>query len=474
MKRSLISQFLLAFITTSALIIIMLSVAVVWSMRDGFARYLLHEELGLFSEMAKTLTRTYNPASPNWPELTQDAEIWNAFVLQFCEQPKFEKPDTPEGKLMASPPSIESKLFLLDANRKEIVAPQLRGNIVATMPIPSPIANQAPVGWIGLSSIADEGADTTSFFLRGQYENLAIVSIAALFVSILAAIMMGQRLIGPIKALAVGARSISEGNLTIRIPHKRRDELGQLIDDTNSMAQNLETARAAEKRWISDTSHEMQTPLAVLRAQVEAIQDGIEKADDTVLEQMHDAVMRLSQVVDDIRTLSFADEGQMCPSDTGKPFDLSELLHARTSHAKRRLSDAGIDLTIDSPETIMILGDAKRLAQVIDNILENSCRYTDGPGKLAIRASRKDDRITLQFDDTPPVPDQPAIDQLFDRFFRAESSRSREHGGSGLGLAICKAIIKAHGGTISASQSPLGGLRIQIDLPVGASENEQS
>lgn len=269
----------------------------------------------------------------------------------------------------------------------------------------------------------------------------------------------------PIRKLAAGARRMSGGDLSVRITNDRHDELGELIDDTNAMAHNLEKARAAEKQWISDTSHELQTPLAILRAQVEAIQDGIESADARTLALMHDAVMRLSQLVEDIKTLSFAGEGQMLTAGIAAPLDMSEVLHEQVRSAEARLKAAGIQIDLQFENNTFVTGNAKRLTQVIDNIIENSCRYTDAPGRLCIRGWSDQGQVFLQFDDSSPGPATDTIEQIVERFYRAETSRSRAHGGSGLGLAICRAIILAHHGTISAGASPLGGLQVLIGLP---------
>jgi two-component system sensor histidine kinase BaeS len=110
--------------------------------------------------------------------------------------------------------------------------------------------------------------------------------------------------------------------------------------------------------------------------------------------------------------------------------------------------------------------DADRLQQVFAHLLENTLRYTHPGGRLKVSVSARKGRFLLQFDDTPPAPPQQAMERLFERFFRAEPSRSREYGGSGLGLAICKTIVQGHGGTISAAKSVLGGLCILIDLPL--------
>ncbi|WP_152610613.1 hypothetical protein [Ruegeria sp. ANG-R] len=155
MTRSLTAQFFFAFVASSMFIIAMLAAAVIWSMHDGFARYLLHEELGMFAGMAETLGQRYDPENPHWPDLTSDPNAWQDFVAEHYAHPKIEENDTGLGETVGGPPSLEAKLFLLNQDGAEIIAPQIRGDVVETLPILLPGQKEAPVGWVGLSSVAD-------------------------------------------------------------------------------------------------------------------------------------------------------------------------------------------------------------------------------------------------------------------------------------------------------------------------------
>jgi two-component system sensor histidine kinase BaeS len=280
-----------------------------------------------------------------------------------------------------------------------------------------------------------------------------------------AAYLVAQRLLVPIRRLDAEAKTLAAGNYTARMKLDRSDELGQLIGHYNTLAGTLEQTSKAEKEWISNTSHELQTPLAVLRAQIEALQEWIRQPDDKTLSEMHAALMRLSHLVQDLKTLPYARETELATH--AATHDLAQIARQAGETARPQMAAKGITLTLDLPPHLAILCEGGRIAQVVDNLLSNAARYTDAPGAGRLHLQEEGEWASLTIEDSPPgVPDAEAH-KLFDRFYRVEGSRSRAHGGSGLGLAICKAIVEAHGGTITAGQSDMGGLQVCVRLPKG-------
>ncbi|MCC7528361.1 MAG: hypothetical protein IT342_07550 [Candidatus Melainabacteria bacterium] len=216
---------------------------------------------------------------------------------------------------------------------------------------------------------------------------------------------------------------------------------------------------------MADTSHELRTPIAILRAQVEAFQDGIQEVTPKTLQVLHTEIMGLSKLVDDLHWLARFDVGSLkhsfVPVDVVSTLqDVSDLFEERYAEKELTIDKSGI-----TSESCTVYADNNRMRQVFINLLENSLRYTDKGGKLKFSIEKSPTAIVLRFDDSHPgIPDE-LMPKVFDRFFRVECSRSRELGGSGLGLAICKTIIEAHSGSINASKSDLGGIRIEIVLP---------
>ena len=220
---------------------------------------------------------------------------------------------------------------------------------------------------------------------------------------------------------------------------------------------------------MADAAHELRTPLAVLQAEIEALQDGIRSVDAGALQGLHTQTLQLARLVNDLQQLALADVGaldyQMAPLDVD-----AELLAVVEAH-RARLGDAGIALQL-TPETAIearVLGDGRRLRQLFDNLIENARRYTRAPGQLRITRQRDGGHWQVDFDDSEPGVASERCERLFDPFVR-DPERLRGHpdelAGSGLGLAICRRIAQAHAAQLEASPSPLGGLRISLRMPL--------
>ena len=212
-----------------------------------------------------------------------------------------------------------------------------------------------------------------------------------------------------------------------------------------------------------------------MRAEIEALQDGVRTFDDRTALRLHRQVMRLGQLVDDLR--SSMREAEEAPAARAPAFPLALVAEALAATRDRFAQRA---ITVDrqsldalaAHEQPVVHGDARRLYQVFANLLENTLSYTDTGGSLLIGAHTEGtgsaQRLVMQFDDSEPGVHADELPHLFERLFRGEVSRSRDLGGSGLGLSICRAIVEAHGGRIDADSSPRGGLRITVVLPSGA------
>jgi two-component system sensor histidine kinase BaeS len=232
------------------------------------------------------------------------------------------------------------------------------------------------------------------------------------------------------------------------------------------MALTLEKNEQARRQWVADISHELRTPIAVLRGELEALLDGIRTITPETIQSLHAEAMRLNRLVDDLYQLSLSDIGAL--TYRKENLDLVEVLRDSIESYRTEFGRKGIIVTKDLPREreIMVFADRERLNQLFANVLENSLRYTDRGGELVIGLTFTEGHITIEFQDsTPGVPEE-ELDRLFERLYRVEGSRSRTSGGAGLGLAISKDIVEAHEGTISAHPSPLGGLLIRITFPI--------
>ncbi len=245
-----------------------------------------------------------------------------------------------------------------------------------------------------------------------------------------------------------------------------QDELSKLERELVRLSEILAAQDRGHRQWVADTSHELRTPIAVLRAQVEAFQDGVQEVTARNLEVLHNEIMALSKLVDDLHWLAKYDVGQIkvSPSLT----DVGSVLQDVVEALAERFEGKGlkIDNTTGGAGKILANLDINRLRPVFTNLMENSLRYTDRGGILQISAETDGKELLLRFDDSAPGVSDEVLGRMFERFFRAESSRNRTLGGSGLGLAICKNNMQMLGGTIEASHSPLGGVRIELKMPL--------
>ena len=292
------------------------------------------------------------------------------------------------------------------------------------------------------------------------------VALAAMAFSGVLAWFLSRGFLAPVKRIAEATRKLADGQYATRVTSTSRDEIGRLADDFNRLGNALEKNEAARRQFMADVSHELRTPLAVLKGELEAIDDGVRAADKEAIASLQGEVARLGKLVDDIHDLSLADVGGM--AYRFESVDLAAVVGEALDHAAGRIAAAHLGVRWDAPAgPLIVRGDAQRLAQLVANLLENSLRYTDPGGVLQVRLARHDNRALLDWQDSKPGVPPDALPRLFDRLYRVESSRTRAAGGSGLGLAIARSIAEAHGGHIDASHSALGGLRILVQLPLG-------
>ena len=301
---------------------------------------------------------------------------------------------------------------------------------------------------------------------------------AGLLLALLLSAWLAHRWLRPIGVLVTGAKNLAAGHLQTRIPEKSEsEEFSRLIHTFNDMAQQLDSMETSRRQWIGDMAHELRTPLTAMRAEIEAVQDGVRQFDTRTAERLHRQLMRLIQLVGDLR--ASVDTTTIAPAKMEPMLPMAQLTEAAAS-LQTRFEQAHVAIELAEPRewalatnAPRVLGNAQQLHRVFLNLLENSLRYTDSGGRLRIIASVHRDRphaqLLLVFDDTKPGVTELELPHLFERLYRTESSRQRatgDLGGSGLGLAICRSIVQAHGGQIDAAQSPLGGLRITLTLPL--------
>ena len=258
-------------------------------------------------------------------------------------------------------------------------------------------------------------------------------------------------------------RELSRGEFVARARVETQDEIGDLAAHVNQLAETLEKNRTARQRWMADIAHELRTPVAILKGEIEALADGVRQADERMSTSLREEVEHLSTLVDDLQTLALSDAGALNIQKT--PVDLSQLVVQCVDSFRDRLSARQLTVDLQVTAGVVLAADQQRLRQLLHNLLENSSRYVTQAGQISVLLTRDQAGARLVLEDTGPGLESDQLAHLFERFYRVESSRSRSSGGTGLGLSICKNIVEAHGGSIQAENSVMGGLKLQIELP---------
>lgn len=307
----------------------------------------------------------------------------------------------------------------------------------------------------------------TLLLLLGAELGAAALTLAALAgagVALVSWLLLRQQLLKPLRRLRERVGAMSAGDLDARIGLAGSDEVADLAAGIDRLAATLGQDGTRRKRFIADISHELRTPLAVLSGEVDALVDGVRPWNQKSQRSLQAEIGSLNRLVDDLYQLALADLGALAFHT--RRVAIEDIVERVAERRERELTARGLRLVVEpAPRPNLMEGDAKRLTQLFDNLLQNSRRYTDPGGIVRIRTRTDDDRCLIEIEDSVPgVPDE-ALDKLFERLYRVEQSRSRTHGGSGLGLAIAQSIVEGHGGKIHADHSPLGGLRVSIRLP---------
>ncbi|WP_275691841.1 ATP-binding protein, partial [Burkholderia sp. Ax-1720] len=327
------------------------------------------------------------------------------------------------------------------------------------------------VGWLSVARPGGLFYAADQRFQMQQSRATWVIVIAAAVLSALVSMVLARLILAPVRRIVRATHRLAEGQYAVRVPERGSDELSQLAGDFNRLAESLAAAERARRNFIADISHELRTPLAVLRGEIEALEDGVRRPDAGTFASLQAEIALLSKLIDDLHELSLADIGAL--SFEMIAVDVARVAEIAAESFVDRLGAKRIALETRIPAgPVLVSGDPHRLAQLLQNLLENALRYTDAGGSVRVAVSASGRHVQLDVLDSHPGVPEPMLGQVFERLFRVDVSRSRQSGGSGLGLALCKHIVEAHGGSIAARRSPLGGLWIMMLFPLLEPDHE--
>lgn len=487
-----------------------------WGLHRNLGDYVAEIELGRLDWFANKLEQAYT-SNGSWSFLSQDTDAWRR-LRRFDPPDRQNGPNSPngpngpdglsrpgpnssgppdwdngpsgrpppppdwersDGKRVGPPPrpddlgggphdSIYDRLALVAPDGAQIAgAARARSS-----PIRRALTSQGQV----IAYLAVEPMDTSSTaagrsFLTQQAVFVLVICGIGYAVALLLSWFLAERWLRPIRHLTDGADAIAQGRLDTQVPVLGHDELSRLTVTFNTMARQLQQTDERHQHWLSEIAHELRTPLAAMRAEIEATMDGVRPLNPLTMERLHRQILRLGQLVEDLRR-SMHDTEKPSRKEPGvRPLDVLldtlTLMQARFAQVPLQVNAETVQ-TLANQTSVTLSGNAAELQQVFTNIFENTLRYTNPGGQVRVSATllRQQTQLRIRIEDTPPAPAVADMPRLFERLYRGESSRDRASGGSGLGLAICKQIIEAHGGTIRGDDSELGGLCLELLFPV--------
>ncbi|OQR33413.1 two-component sensor histidine kinase [Pseudomonas sp. T] len=463
MKVSLSSKFFLAMLAVCAFAVLGMVFAAYLSLKYGFLGYLNQQAEERMERIVPRIEQAY-AQNGSWDFIRRDQDQW--FELLRPDDIKDDKTFDPSLLTVSDLTGAFVRFALLDEQRKPIIGYRAAAGDMLLRPINF---EGRVVGWMALAPLQSVTSVGDRRFQLNQLRSSLLVGLACLLGTAVIAWWLSRALLRPIREVARATHELAAGDYAIQVPVRSQDEAGQLAGDFNRMATTLASNERMRRDFMADISHELRTPLAVMRAELEAMEDGIRPLDATALRSLQGEVGALTKLVDDLFDLSLAEVGG--PTYRRERIDLRVLLPVVAEAFQASFAERGLTLRVELPEQpLWVLGDESRLGQLLHNLLENSRRYTDSGGQTVLRAVHDGERVLVQCEDSAPGVDAASLERLFERFYRAERSRNRASGGTGLGLAICRGIAEVHGGKLSAKASALGGLLLTLELPVAGGE----
>lgn len=458
MKLSISTKLFVAVSAGVLLVILSMGLATSWSFGRGFLGYINEQALERMATVVPRLASAY-AREGNWAFMRNRPDRWFDIM----------RPDPDEERVtndlrtpLAS--DLTGALFriaLLDKDRKRVTGYTAIGEDALVNPI---VVAGETVGWLAVTpfqSVTEAGGER---FQQYQLRTSLVMGVFSLLLAMLIAWWIARTLLEPVKRVAAATHRLASGDYSSRVAVASNDEVGQLARDFNQLAYTLERNEKMRREFMADVSHELRTPLSVLRGELEAIEDGVRSLDPNTMKSLLGEVGMLSKLVDDLYELSLADIGALTYRKA--PCMLNDVLENSLAMYRERFAARQLQLDLELPrEPVELLADASRLQQLFSNLLENSLRYTDVNGRLRLSVGVDRDTVRIDFLDSGPGVSASQLPRLFERFYRGESSRNREHGGAGLGLAICRSIANAHDGSLVADHSPYGGLWLTLRLP---------
>jgi heavy metal sensor kinase len=319
-----------------------------------------------------------------------------------------------------------------------------------------------PAYWVEFGALLDP----VESMLNHLFLQLALGLPLAVGIITLGGYWLVHRALRPVEQITRAAEQITQLNLSDRLPvTKSGDELERLSQALNRMIARLDDAVQNSRRFAADASHDLRTPLTILRGELEnLVEDPALNAELRArLASLLEETIHLSRIVEQLFTLTQLDSGNSCTDR--QRFDLSELARTTAEQMSLLAEDKKISLTCQASQSVFIEGDRSRIKQVIVNLLDNAVKYTQSDGRILLRVDASNGHALLEVEDNGIGIPADALPHVFERFYRVDKTRSAEAESAGLGLSIVKSICTAHGAEVKVTSVPKVGSRFSVTLP---------
>ena len=442
--------FLLVGLTGAVLVAVILQVRT----RNAFNQFILSREQQV---LAESLTQYYQQ-NGGWGDVANNLQALVGSPVQFA-------PGNPYPRRGLAP------FTLVGTDRKVIFSSdrdRAAGQQLANRDLQRAFAlkvNGETVGWLIPASIPRVLIPNSpeEIFLRTINSATLVSALVAAVLALILGGLLAYTLTGTLRELTEATLDIARGKFGRQVKIRSRDELGELAASFNRMSLELAQATDLRKQMTADIAHDLRTPLSVISGYAEALSDGKLSGTPEVYTVLHAETQHLSRLIDDLRTLSLVDAGEL-PLNL-QPISPRALLERVARRHAVAAQQKGISIRVEAgqdPPAVSV--DPERMVQVFDNLVSNAFRYTPAGGEVILRARAADGTVELQVQDTGSGIAPENLPHVFDRFYRGDPART-QNGELGLGLAIGKSIVEAHGGTIAAASQPGQGAAFTITLP---------
>ncbi|MEL0630916.1 ATP-binding protein [Psychromonas aquatilis] len=487
------NKLFLILLTFSFLLVTALILLIQWSIGKGMIEYVNSKEAEALTPVVTQLENEYKKNN-DWSSIQGQQKRFADLLFLYLKDSEFvvspphraplSQPEpnlalTPLPHQSSSPSSLQRpprgfppeprdkiNYVLLDKDNKVVVGDYRPEQEYSEIEI---VVNEATVGLLAVAKRKKIIDGYELDFIQKQQHYLWVIALMTMLLVTLITFFLARHLAEPIKLIISGMHKLTQGDYQHQVTLNREDELGELSRDFNELAMTLHENESARRRWLANISHELRTPVAILRGELEAMLDKVRPLNTDNIASANDEVKHLQSLINDLQLLTSADIGGM--HYRKKKVCFNQWLVKEVEKHRSYLASTGISLVvnIDRSLPINLYADTTRLCQLFENIINNCIKYADASVvsiSLKLDKNTTDNKILLIIEDDGVGVATAHLKHLFEYLYRADSARNRQTGGSGLGLSICAHIVAAHQGTISASHAALGGLAINIELPV--------